>query len=146
MKYSTTLTISLPRGRVVELFNSTENLYKWQEGLLRFEHLDGDAGKAGAVSTLVYTSRKGELLMTETIVKNDLPDSFNAEYRSKGVYNLVENLFSEENGQTRWETIHTFRFRGMMALMAPFMKTAFSGNTLLQMERFKIFAEQETQE
>ena len=143
MKYSTELIISLPRDRVVELFDNTENLYKWQEGLLRFEHLEGDARKAGAISTLVYTSRKGELLMKETIVENELPARFHAEYRSRGVYNLVENYFIEEKGQTHWKVKHYFRFRGLMALMSPFMQSAFSGNTLLQMERFKIFAEQE---
>jgi hypothetical protein len=30
-----------------------------------------------------------------------------------------------------------------MALMAPFMKSAFASNTLLNMERFKSFAEQQ---
>jgi hypothetical protein len=29
----------------------------------------------------------------------------------------------------------------MMRIMAPFMKSAFTANTLLHMERFKIFAE-----
>ena len=50
MKYTTELTIKLPRNRVIELFDSTENLYEWQEGLLSFELLEGEAGQEGAVS------------------------------------------------------------------------------------------------
>ena len=33
MKYTTEVTIELPREQVIPLFDSTENLYKWQEGL-----------------------------------------------------------------------------------------------------------------
>jgi hypothetical protein len=143
MKYTTKLSISLPRARVIELFDSTENLYKWQEGLLSFEHLEGEAGKEGAVSKMVYAGRKNDLLMTETITLRNFPDEFTAEYKAKGVHNVVENYFTEEaNGNTTWKIDNVFSFRGLMALMAPFMKSAFEANTVLSMERFKTFAEQ----
>jgi len=143
MKYTTELTIGLPRARVIELFNSTENLYKWQEGLLSFEHSEGEAGQEGAVSKMVYAGRKSDLLMTETITKRNFPDEFTAVYKAKGVHNVVNNYFTEEaDNQTNWRMDNVFRFRGMMALMAPFMKSAFKSNTILSMERFKLFAEQ----
>ena len=142
MKYTTELTISLPRDRVIELFDSTENLYKWQEGLLSFELLEGEAGQEGAVSKMVYASRKNDLQMTETISSRKFPDEFTAIYKAKGVRNVVNNFFIEETpGQTTWKIHNEFRFRGMMALMAPFMKSAFEANTVLSMERFKLFAE-----
>lgn len=142
MKYITQVSIKLPREKVIELFDSTENLYKWQPGLLKFEHLSGEAGKEGAKSRMVYEARKGELEMVETITKNKLPDEFHASYQARGVDNQVINYFSEpEPGITLWKTENVFRFRGMMALMAPFMKKAFTHNTLLTMERFKVFAE-----
>ena len=54
------------------------------------------------------------------------------------------NYFTEEEaGKTIWRTVSVFRFRGLMALMAPFMKSAFTGNTLLNMVHFKSFAENE---
>ena len=85
MKYTTEITINLPRTRVIELFDSTENMYKWQEGLKSFEHLSGEPGQEGAKSSMVYEARKGELPMTETIISRNLPDEFHALYEAKGV-------------------------------------------------------------
>jgi hypothetical protein len=142
MKYSTQVKIQLSRDKVITLFDSTENLRKWQPGLLKFEHLSGEAGKAGAKSRMVYEARKGELEMVETITKSNLPDEFHSTYEARGVFNQVFNYFMEaEDGTTVWRTENVFRFKGLMALMAPFMRKAFTHNTLLSMERFKVFAE-----
>ncbi len=142
MKYTTEVIIELPRQKVIELFDNTENMFKWQEGLKSYDHLEGNPGQEGARTAMVYESRRGELKMTETITKRKLPEEFHAVYEAKGVYNEMYNYFVEnEPGRTTWRTVSVFRFRGLMALMAPFMKTAFTGNTLLNMERFKNFVE-----
>lgn len=144
MKYTTEVTIHLPREKVIELFDSTENIYKWQPGLLSFEHLSGEPGQEGCRSKMVYEGRKSDLLMTETITKRNFPDEFHGTYEARGVYNEIYNYFSEpEPGTTLWSTVSIFKFRGLMALMAPFMKQAFTHNTVLNMERFKVFAENE---
>ena len=146
MKYNTEVIINLPRARVIELFDNTENLYKWQEGLLSFKHLEGEAGQEGAVSQMVYAGRKNDLLMTETIILRNFPDEFTTEYKAKGVHNVVKHYFTEEaDGKTTWRMDNVFSFRGLMALMSLFMKSAFEANTVLSMERFKIFAEQAEQ-
>ena len=142
MKYSAEVRINLPRDKVVELFGNTARLHEWQPGLRSHTHLQGKAGEEGARSELVYVSRKGNLVMTETIVLKRLPEQYHMQYRSRGVYNEVENWFLEElPGSTLWRTKNTFRFKGMMMLMAPFMKQAFIHNTILNMDRFKLFAE-----
>lgn len=142
MKYTTEVIIGLPRSRVIELFDSTENLYKWQEGLKGSEQISGTPGMEGARSKMVYESRNGELEMTETITKRNLPDEFHAVYEARGVHNEIYNYFTEPEAQiTQWRIVSIFRFRGLMALMAPFMKNAFVKNTQLNMERFKVFAE-----
>ncbi|MCP4311845.1 MAG: SRPBCC family protein [Bacteroidetes bacterium] len=143
MKYTTELIISLPRAEVIKLFDNTENLYKWQEGLLSFELIEGEAAQEGTLSRMVYAGRKGDLHMTETITKRNFPDEFSATYKAKGVFNVINNYFTEQTpGQTTWKMVNVFRFRGLMALMAPFMKSAFEANTVLNMERFRAFAEQ----
>ena len=53
MKYTVEIEIDLPRERVIELFDSTENCFKWQKGLLSFDHLSGEPGQPGAKSKLV---------------------------------------------------------------------------------------------
>lgn len=143
MKYFNEISINLPREEVISLFRNTDNFPKWQEGFKSFEQLGGRADEEGSTSRMVYAGRKGDLVIRATVIKNAFPEAFIVVYKSRGVYNKVTNQFSEpEKGQTRWEMINYFQFRGMMALMAPFMKSAFSSNTILNMERFKIFAEQ----
>jgi len=142
MKYTCEILINLPRAKVIELFDNTENLQKWQPGLLSLTHLEGEPGEEGARSELVYEGRKGDLVMTETILTKRLPDQFHMDYRARGVYNRNENWFTEkEAGVTLWQSVNYFRFRGMMMLMVPFMKQAFIHNTMLNMDRFKLFAE-----
>ena len=142
MKYSTQIVIRLPRQKVVELFGQRDNQYLWQPGLKSITLLEGSPGEEGARSELVYDGRKGDLVMTETIIKKQFPEQFHVIYRSRGVYNEVKNRFIEEEpGRTVWRNENIFRFSGMMRLMAPFMKQAFIQNTMLTMDRFKIFAE-----
>jgi hypothetical protein len=143
MKYTTEILIRLPRQAVTELFDLRDNQYKWQPGLKSITHLEGNQGEEGARSELVYEGRKGDLVMTETIIKKQFPEHLHMTYRSRGVFNEVKNSFIEEvPGRTVWRTENIFRFRGFMRLMAPFMKQAFIHNTMLSMDRFKIFAEQ----
>ncbi len=142
MNYSTEVSINLPRSKVIELFDSTENLYKWQVGLKSFERISGEPDQEGARSKLVYEGRKGDLEMIEAIVKRNFPEEFHGIYKARGVYNEVYNYFTEpEENRTLWRMENTFKFRGLMFLMAPFMRSAFTNNTLLNMERFKSFAE-----
>ena len=121
-------------------------MYKWQVGLKSFKAISGEPGKEGAMSEMVFEGRKGDLAMTETITRRNFPDEFHAVYKARGVYNEMYNYFLEsDNGKTIWRTTSVFRFRGLMALMAPFMKSAFMNNTLMSLERFKAFAENPNQ-
>lgn len=141
MKYTNEIIVDLPRTECIQLFDNIENLSKWQEGLKSIEQIEGEYGKEGSTSRMVYESRKSDLIIEGTVTKRNFPEEFCVTYKSKGVYNEVVNLFSEpEPGRTHWKMINYFRFRGMMAVMAPFIKSAFTSNTLLNMERFKVFA------
>ena len=142
MKYNTEILINLPREKVLELFLNTDHLKKWQPGLLSFTHLDGEPGEEGSRSKQVFEGRKGDLVITETIMNKQLPEQIQMSYRSRGVYNEVENHFTEqEAGITLWQIENNFRFWGFVMLMIPFMKNAFIHNTMLNMDRFKLFAE-----
>ena len=91
MKYNCEIEIDLPLNRVIELFDSTENLYKWQPGLISFEHLSGEPGQVGAKSKLQYKMGKREIEMIETITERKLPDELSCTYDAKGVFNIVFN-------------------------------------------------------
>lgn len=145
MKYTVEIEINLPRERVIELFDSTENLYKWQEGLQSFEHISGEPGQVGAQSRLLFKMGKREIEMVETITKRDLPDEFNGTYDAKGVHNSVNNRFIElDPGRTKWICDVEFQFKGFMKIVAWLMKGAFPKQSQKSMRAFKAFAEDGT--
>ena len=142
MQYTVEIDIDLPRSRVIELFDSTENLYMWQKGLQRFESISGEPGQPGAKSKMVYKMGKRNMELVETITKRDLPDEFHCTYETKGVFNVVTNRFSEAGpDKTRWESENEFRFSGFMKVIGLLMKGAFPKQSLQYMQDFKAFAE-----
>ena len=142
MRYQTELTINLPRARVIELFDSFDNLKKWQPGLVSHEHISGEAGQPGAKTKLVYDMGRRRMEMLETIITRDLPDEFSGTYDAKGVHNIVRNYFHDRGETTLWVLDSDFRFHGVMRLMSLFMPgRMFKKQTRQTMEAFKDFAE-----
>ena len=123
MKYTSEIIIDLPRDRVVELFDSLENLFKWQKSLLNFEHVSGDPGKKGAKSRLTYEERGREINIIETIMIQNFPKEFTASYETNGTYNIVKNSFYEtENGKTKWVMNNEFTFSSIMRIISILMQ------------------------
>lgn len=143
MKYTTEVTINLPRERVIELMDTPENMTHWQPTLLRYTLLDDDPKAEGARMEMVYEERGGEQTITETIIKYNMPDEFIATYTTDGVYNKQVNHFYDEGNQTRWVSETEFRFESLMMKVIGFvMRGAFPNQTRETMENFKQFAEQ----
>jgi len=142
VKYTTSILIDQPRSKVIELFDSTENMYKWQPELLSFEHISGEPGQDGAKSKMRYKMGKREIDMIETITKQNFPDEFDCTYEANKVWNLQQNTFREINSiQTQWISISIFKCSGFMKIMCWLMPGAFKKQTLKSMIRFKEFAE-----
>ena len=142
MKYSNEVVINLPLEKVITLFDSEENLFKWQPELLSLEHLSGEKGKAGSKTTMKYKMGKREIDMIETITLNDLPREFTAIYEAKGVWNEMKNVFEEIDAKsTLWRSDSYFKFSGFMKLMGFFMPGAFKKQSQQALDRFKAFAE-----
>lgn len=142
MKYTVSVDIDLPRERVIELFDSTENLYKWQRGLQSFTPIEGEPGQPGAKSEMVFQMGKRRFDLVETITRRELPDRFDCAYDAKGVHNVVQNRFIEIGpDKTRWEADQEFQFSGFMKLMGFCMPGAFKKQSLKYMQDFKAFAE-----
>ncbi len=142
MKYTVDIDIDLPRERVIELLDSTENLYKWQRGLKNFEPL---GGQPGARSRMVFQMGKRELEMIESITSRNFPDEFDGTYETTGVFNIVKNHFVELTPEkTKWISENEFRFSGFMKVIGFLMKGGFPKQSLKYLEDFKAFAEQGT--
>ncbi len=142
MRYQLETTINLPRARVIELFDSFDNLKKWQEGLVEIEHLSGEPGQPGAKTRLLYVMGRRRIEMIETILVRDMPDEFSGTYDASGVHNIVRNTFHDQGETTRWVLDSDFQFRGYMRIMSFFMGSGmFKKQTRQSMEAFKTFAE-----
>ena len=142
MEYHTSIELDLPRDRVIELFDDPANLPKWQKGLQSFEPVSGTPGQEGAKSRLVFDMRGSKMEMIETITRRDLPEAFDGTYEARGVFNRVENRFTElPGGRTLWESYNVFEFAGFMKLIGWLMPGSFRRQSLKYMEDFKAFVE-----
>lgn len=141
--YTVHVDIALPRDRVLELFDSTENLFKWQKGLQGFEHLSGEAGQEGATSKLVYKNGKQTIELTETITRRDLPEAFDGTYAWKGGMNTLENRFIELGpDSTRWESTCSYQLSNpMLKIMGALFPGMFRKQNQKFLDAFKAFAE-----
>lgn len=145
MKYTVTLDINVPLNKLVSIFDSSENLHKWMDGLESIEHLDGEPGEAGAKSNMVFQMGKRRIEMVETITVNNLPNEFTATYDTPGIFNIVSNRFQAiDKTTTQYITEQEFQFQSLgMKLMGLIMPGAFKKQSLSHMKSFKAFAEKQ---
>lgn len=144
MKFRTSITIDLPRERMIQLFDNPVTLKEWQPGLLSFEPISGVPGQVGAKSRLKYKMGRREFEMIETVTKRDLPHEFNGTYEAKGIWNSVENRFEEAGpSKTIWHSDCDCRMQGFMKVIAFLMPGAIKRENVKMQERFKAWAEKQ---
>ena len=148
MKYTASITLHLPRERVVALFDDPANLKRWQPTLIRFERLGGEPGQVGARARLRYRQGKREVELIETVTVRALPERFAGTYEMPGVWNQVDNRFEAVGpDETLWHAEVEFRFAGLwMRLLGWLGPGMFRRQTEKLMQRFKDFAESQTDE
>ncbi|NAS13581.1 SRPBCC family protein [Poritiphilus flavus] len=93
MKFSGHIDINKPVEEVVNFFTDSKNLAKWQDGFVKKELLEGNAWENGAVSKMYYQYGKRGMELTETIISNLLPHSFEASYHHKHMDNTMRSEF-----------------------------------------------------
>ncbi|MCH4889582.1 SRPBCC family protein [Acidaminobacter sp. JC074] len=143
MKYTCEVLINKPRSEVIDLFDSVDNLYKWQDGLKSFDILEGTKGQDGLKSRMVYANNGKEMVMTETIEKFNFPDQMIAIYEANNVWNRCDNKFVDQGDKTLWIMETEFVCSGFMRLITFFGKKAFINKTSEDMNAFKRFAERQ---
>ena len=132
--------IRRPLPDVIRLFHNRQLQSKWQNGLVSNESLPAKDGKAQYL--LMYTLGRRKLKMTETILEDDLPTQYKVHVRVKGAQHIASNSFSAlQDNSTKWISEVEFEFKGLMNVLARFMKKNFEQQTLMYMKSFKAFAE-----
>lgn len=142
MKHKTEILIDADLATVWRMFDDPENMTKWQPTLKSFAHKSGTPGQPDAVSELIYDENGRQVIMLETITARRDASFMGGTYESDWGSVVIFNLFEETNdGKTRWTSNLNYQFRGLMKLMAFFMRKSICNRSDRDMNRFKLFVE-----
>ncbi len=146
MKFNGSIDINQSLEKVADLFADPAYLKEYQEGFEKKELLKGEAGKDGAISKMYYKNGKHEMVLTETIISNKLPHSFEALYHHKHMDNTLKCTFIElENGLVRYTSeVEYTRINWVLPkLMAILFPGMYKKPARRWMENFKSFVEKQ---
>ncbi|MCW5517353.1 SRPBCC family protein [Muriicola sp. Z0-33] len=144
MKYTTEIIVDVPLDEFITKLDNPENMKYWQKGLVGYKSLSGKQGSEGAKMELQYKMGRRQLVLVETIIKNNFPYEFHATYDAKGVHNIQKNTFKAIDAHsTKWISESEFQFSGiMMKIMGFIMPGAFKKQSMEYLQDFKAFAEE----
>ncbi len=147
MKFTCTIEIDQPQGKVAELFADPKYLKEYQDSFISKELLEGAEGQVGAKSKMLYRQgKKGVMELTETILENNLPHSFLGQYHHKHMDNTMRCEFIPlSDSKTRYVSeIEYTAFRGFMPkLFAKLFPGMFKKQVQKWLDSFKEFAEKQ---
>ena len=142
MKTKNEITIGANRELVWREFDNPDNLPKWQPSLKKFTHKSGTPGEPGSVAELVYDENGRDVVMTETMTEKRRPDLMAGSYESAWSKAIIVNHFAAINdNQTHWIIYANHQFKGLMQIMAIFVRKSICGRTDEWMQRFKLLVE-----
>ena len=142
MKYVSSVEIHLSLPRVIELFDNPIHQLEWTPNLASTEMVSGTPGHTGAVSRLVFKTKRLEYEAIETILKNKLPSEFDHLYQTRDIgLEMNESFESIGDNLTKLTSRNKVTFSGLMPLIGWTTKQFFKKHTSRQLKAFKYFAE-----
>lgn len=144
MIFTCSVNIERPIDKVVALYKDPSNLKDYQEGFLRKELISGIEGEVGSISKMYYQQGKKEMIITETVLVNNLPEEFLGNYHHEHMDNTMRSSFIEiEDDHTHYITeIEYTAFRGFMPrLLALLFPRMFKNQVQKWLDNFKKLAE-----
>jgi len=144
MKFTGAKVIEKPRDEVVKYFADPQYLGEYQDGFVRKDLVSGEAGQDGTVSKMFYSDGKRDMELTETIIANRLPETFEAEYHHKHMDNFMRCTFvALDDQRTRYE--YEFEYTRINWIMPKLIAILFPSMYRNQgekwMQQFKEFVE-----
>ncbi|MGI9235950.1 MAG: SRPBCC family protein [Woeseiaceae bacterium] len=142
MKHKAEIIIDADLDTVWSMFDDPDNMMAWQPTLKSFTHQSGTPGQPDAVSELIYNENGREVIMTETITARREPDFLGGTYESKWANVVIVNHFAKTgDGKTSWTMNAKYGFKGIMKIMALFMRKSICARSDTDMNRFKLLVE-----
>lgn len=144
MKFGGSIIIEKPLEEVTRYFADPAYLGHYQDGFIKKDIIKGAPGKEGTVSHMYYQIGKRELLLEETITKNNLPHSFKAFYHHEHMDNTMECNF-KAMGPGTTDYAYQFEYTRINWVLPKLMAIFFPGMYRKQAEKwiqqFKAFVE-----
>lgn len=146
MKFTCTVYINKPRQEVVDFFTNPDHIHEYQEGFQRKELISGAPWQKGCISKIYYQNGKRKMELTETVLLNDLPNEFLADYFHTHTENTMKSTFSVINtNETRYDAeIDYTKFKGpIVNIMAFLFPSFFKKQVQKWLINFKHFVEKQ---
>ena len=126
MKFTCSVTIQKPLQEVADYFANPAYLGEYQESFQKKELVSGEMGQEGAISKIFYADGKRKMELTETILKNDLPNEFIGQYHHKHMDNTMKCKFiALDDNHTRYE--YEYEYTRIDWVMPRLMSILFPG-------------------
>lgn len=143
MKYTLSNTINKPLHIVSEKMSNPEGTKHWTENLQTIEQKSGEYCEVGSERTLHYLFNKKEMIITEIILEQNLPQQIKFAYDSKMGRNVVELVFEElTDNQVKQTSNTTMELKGIMKILGFFFKPMFKNQSKKYMTAFKKYSEE----
>lgn len=146
MKFTCTVHINKSQQTVADFFANSDYLGEYQEGFQKKELISGEPWKEGAISKLYYQNGKRKMELRETVLINNLPNEFLAEYFHTHTENTMKSTFiAVSQDETRYDAeIHYTKFKGAIVKVMAFLFPSFFKKQVQKwLTNFKHFVEKQ---
>lgn len=146
MKHSGNIKIHQPLAKVAQFFADPQYLKEYQDGFIKKELIQGEKGTVGAISKMYYRHGNRDMVLIETITKNELPHTFEAHYSHKHMDNTMKCNFialNEHTTQYEFEYEYTRINWVMPRLMAILFPSMYRKPAEKWLQQFKTFVEKQ---
>ncbi|MBT8319112.1 MAG: SRPBCC family protein [Gramella sp.] len=126
MKIKGYIDINKSRDAVVKYFADPRYLAEFQDGFIEKVLISGEEGKQGAISEMYYKQGKKKMVLTETIIDNQLPEYFESNYSHKHMDNTMKCEFTEL-GQNITRYNYEFEYTRINWIMPKLISILFPG-------------------
>ena len=142
MKFRSEVDIDKPINQLVEIIQDPECTIKWLDGLRSVKHVSGEYRQPGSKSKVVFDSPAGRLLITETIISNELPEEFIIRYVGSGYISYSNYQFEKlSDASTRFVINQDVELKGALKLASGLLKGTMDRQLKKSTASFKRFAE-----
>ena len=142
MKFKAEIDIDRPMDLLIKLIQDPDCTLQWLEGLKSVKHVSGEFRQPGAKSEVVFESAAGRMLITETVLHNELPERYMIRYDGQGYVSYSNYQFKKlTENSTKFIINQEVNLQGALKLAGGFVR----GTLRRQLKRstvcFKEFAE-----